>query len=241
MGHATMQLDDPTAYRVLQEEGLLAETLDLRGRQVLELGCGAATMTRVLATRLGAGRVVATEVDRIQHQKNLAVTDLPNVEFRFGGAESIEAADGSFDAVLMLKSLHHVPRGEMGRALREIHRVLRPGSLAYFSEPIYRGEFNAILALFNDEREVRQLAFDALRGAVQAGLFELRAELFFAAPATYPSWEVFEERFLQVTHTQHQISAQLHGRIREAFMAHLTPQGAHFLRPHRVDILHRLP
>jgi ubiquinone/menaquinone biosynthesis C-methylase UbiE len=237
MGSTQMQLDDPSAYRVLQEERLLASHLDLRGLQVLELGCGTAGMTRWVATRLGAARIVATEVDPIQHQKNLAITDLANVEFRYGGAEAIDAAAGSFDAVLMFKSLHHVPSLHLETALEEIHRVLRPDGRLYISEPIYRGDFNAILSLFNDEQEVRQLAFQALVGAVERGLFALEQELFFDVPGSYRSWEEFAARFLEVTHTQLQISPELYQRIHAAFMAHMTPDGAHFLRPHRADIL----
>jgi hypothetical protein len=40
--------------------------------------------------------------------------------------------------------------------------VLRPGGVAYIAEPLYRGEFNALIALVDDEREVRALAQAAI-------------------------------------------------------------------------------
>jgi len=234
-----MKLNDPGAYRTATELQVMQEQLDLKGKRILELGCGSAWMTRLLAQQLQPAELVATEVDRIQHQKNLAIDDLPQVRFRYGGAEAIAEPDGAFDAVFMFKSLHHVPQQQMDRALGEIHRVLKPGGLAYFSEPVYWGDFNALLSLFHDEEEVRRLAFDALERAVRSGRFECRAQIFFQVPGTYESWDVFDQRFIQVTHTEHRLSAELYQRVRDAFLAHMTADGAHFLKPQRVNILQR--
>lgn len=234
-----MQLNRPDAYRTATEADVIADSLDLAGNRLLELGCGAGWMTRLLAGRFGAAEVVATEVDRIQHEKNLAIEDLPNVRFEIGGAQAVDAPDEHFDAVFMFKSLHHVPRELMGPSLAEIHRVLKPGGTAYFSEPVYWGDFNAILSLFHDEQEVRELAFETLRQSVDKGLFELQEEIFFNVPGCYESWEVFEQRFINVTHTEHRIDPELLERIKAAFLSHMTPQGAHFLKPQRVDILRR--
>ncbi len=234
-----MTLNHPPAYRTLQEADLIGECLDLAGKRVLELGCGAGWMTRMLVERFGAATVVATEVDRRQHEKNLRIDDLPGVEFRYGGAEHIDAVDAAFDAAFMFKSLHHVPSALMGQALGEIRRVLKPGGIAYFSEPVYWGEFNALLSLFHDEKDVRQAAFDHLRAAVARGDFELVDELFFQSPGTYATWEAFEQRFIRVTHTTHELPAPLLQEVRSRFMRHMEPDGAHFLKPHRVDILRR--
>ena len=227
--------------RQATELEIIAETLPLEGTRVLELGCGRAWMTRRIAEDFPVARVIATEVDRIQHQKNLAITDLPKVEFRYGGAEAVDLPDASVDVVLMLKSLHHVPVVLMDQALAEIRRVLVPGGLAYISEPVYEGPFNDILRLFNDEKAVREAAFDALCSAVDAGGFELVSEIFFDSPGHFADWNDFEERMLKVTHTEHRIDDNLYQRIKRAFEAHLGPDGAHFLRPSRVDLLRKAP
>jgi ubiquinone/menaquinone biosynthesis C-methylase UbiE len=68
-----------------------------------------------------AGRdrsVLALEVDESQHGLNRGIGDLPNVRLEPGGAQAIPAADASFDAVIMFKSLHHVPVGLAPAALR---------------------------------------------------------------------------------------------------------------------------
>jgi len=47
--------------------------------------------------------------------------------------QSLPFADGVFDGVLCMNALHHLP--SYAAALREIHRVLKPGGRAVFSEP----------------------------------------------------------------------------------------------------------
>ncbi len=234
-----MQLNAPDLYRTATEIDAVSALVDIRGARVLELGCGAAHTTRALVESLGAAEVVATEVDRVQHEKNLGLGDLPGVRFLLGGAESIDAPDESFDAVLMFKSLHHVPVTGMDQALAEIHRVLKPGRAALFSEPVYWGPFNDLISLIHDERAVRQAAFDSLCRAVDTGLFRCEAEVFIEVPGTYADWETFAGRFLDVTHTTLDIDTARRAKIRAAFDAHLTPTGAHFMKPHRLDLLRK--
>jgi SAM-dependent methyltransferase len=234
-----MRINDPAAYVEATEEGIIERLLPLEGKRVLELGCGAAWMTRLVAERFAPAQIVATEVDLVQHRKNLASAPPPGVSFRYGGAEAIDDPDGSYDAVFMFKSLHHVPVDLMAESLGEIHRVLAPGGHLYVSEPVYWGPFNDLMRLIHDERIVREAAFAALKNAVDSGLFALDAEAFFQSPGTYTTWEAFEDRFLKVTHTELNIEAERYERIRKAFLAHLTPTGAHFLKPHRVDLLRR--
>lgn len=218
----------------------MAELIDLRGRRVLELGCGAAVMTRAMATRLGAAHITATEVDRRQHERNLAITDLPQVSFRDDGAESIADPAASYDLVVMLKSLHHVPVERMDQALSEIHRVLVPGGLLYVTEPVYWGDFNAILRLIEDEEKVRAAAFAALCRAVESGRFALVHEVFFESAGVYPDWESFAARFIEVSFTERQLDEARVAAIRAAFERHLTPTGVHLWKPHRIDLLQRL-
>lgn len=232
-----MKIDDENSYRHSTELEIMRHYLPLSGAKVLELGCGSAWMTRLLATEVGAGEIIATEVDQIQHRKNLLITDLQNVTFVLGGAEAIDLPRQSVDLVIMLKSLHHVPTELMDQALSEINRVLKPGGLAYISEPVYRGEFNEIMRLFHDEQVVRKAAFDAVTRAVAMGGFELVEQIFFDAPGHFEDFTEFDNRMLKVTHTQHQIDADLYRRIRQAFERHMTPQGATFSKPTRVDLL----
>lgn len=236
-----LKIADPLADLVCDENEITRSLLPLKGAHVLELGCGRADKTLALAKSGEIAAITAMEVDDIQHAKNLALTGLPaNIHFCRGGAQAIPAEDASFDIVLMFKSLHHVPVEVMPQAIAEIHRVLKPGGLAYLSEPVYAGEFNDILRMFHDEKAWREAAFAAIQQAVNGGMFELVCQKFFSTPGHFASFEQFEERMLKATHTRHNLSPELYRAVREKFVQHMTPAGADFLNPVRVDLLRKI-
>jgi ubiquinone/menaquinone biosynthesis C-methylase UbiE len=180
------------------------------------------------------------EVDAIQHEKNQLIDDLPKVRFVFGGAQAIDLPDSTVDAVIMLKSLHHVPVADMDQALDEIARVLRPGGLAYLSEPVYAGEFNEILRLFHDEQQVREAAFAAVCRAVERAVLTLQEEIHFLSMSRFAGFGDFQQRVLGATHSTFNIDDALFERIRQRFLAHVDGDGnAEFLSPMRVDLLRK--
>lgn len=209
------------------------------GQKLLELGCGRAETTCMIANRLPDLDITGTEVDSIQHAKNTKLPPQPNVTFMLGGAEQINLPDNSVDYVLMLKSLHHVPIELMSIALGEISRVLVSGGLAYISEPVYAGEFNEILRLFHDEKLVREAAIDAIERSITEGQFELVRQLYFDATRSFEGFEDFERLIIGATHTDFQITKQLMLQIQSAFQQHVDPNTglADFRHPLRVDLL----
>lgn len=234
-----MKIADPAQTQRCNEVQLLLAELPFDGARVLELGCGRAEKTRTLAETGRVQEILALEVDAIQHARNLQITDLPRVRFALGGAEAIPAEDGSFDIVIMFKSLHHVPMGQMDQALAEVARVLRPGGLAWISEPVYAGELNQVMRLFHDEKEVREAAFAAVCGAVERGVLALERQLFFQTRSYFEDFAAFDRRMIQVTHSDHRLSPELYAQVRQQFEAHLTPEGATFFNPQRVDLLRK--
>jgi SAM-dependent methyltransferase len=234
-----MKITSDTIDVTCPETEIYHRLLDLDGRHILELGCGSAAITRDIATAGPDRKVTALEVDEAAHEKNLQITDLPNVNFGLAGAEEIPLDDESVDVVFMFKSLHHVPMGLMDQSLREIHRVLRPGGKAYISEPVFAGDFNEVLRLFHDEREVREAAFAAVKKAVDEGLFSLAEETFFNSPMRFESFADFETLILNVTHTDHKLDDDLYQEVKRRFEQHMGEDGAHFEMPIRVDLLEK--
>ncbi len=238
MNHKTansMRISAPAPCAVENEADVLDRLLDLNGATVLELGCGKAEKTRLIAAK--AASVCALEVDQVQLAR--LPDDLPNVRFGHGGAEKIPADDASFDLVLMFKSLHHVPEASMDDAFAEIHRVLKPGGCAYISEPVYAGDFNEILRLFHDEKRVREQAFAAEQRAVASGLLSLLKQEFFLQAMHFCDCAQFEDQVIGVTHTDHRLSPELLERVRRDFARHMTDGGADFTMPMRVDLFRK--
>jgi SAM-dependent methyltransferase len=100
------------------------------GMTVLEIGCGTGYFTREL-TRRGAD-IVAIDVSPDLLEIAKAKYSAPNVRYEIQNACALTYADATFDSVVGSSILHHL---EIEEALREIHRVLKPGGTIYFTEP----------------------------------------------------------------------------------------------------------
>ena len=203
---------------------------------VLELGCGKAEKTRLLA-ETGRGRQhPGAEVDTIQHERNLEIADLPNVQFRHGGAEAIPADDNSIDIVLMFVAAP-CSDGIHGPGADEIARVLKPGGLAWISEPVYAGELNEVFRLSTTKRWCAKLPSPPSARRSDGPLDARGAVL--QHPQFFENFEQFDQRMIQVTHTSHhQLAPELYagpGKIRVLSRA----GGATFLNPQRVDLLRK--
>ena len=95
------------------------------GARVLDVGCG----TGYHVSRL---RQMGFDVVGIEPGKDLRETaraNNPGVQIDDGDIEAIPFPDGSFDAVLAIEVVRHLPHSPR-RSIQEISRVLRPGGLA---------------------------------------------------------------------------------------------------------------
>ncbi|MDP1886454.1 MAG: class I SAM-dependent methyltransferase [Polaromonas sp.] len=224
---------------ITDELDLLQSLVDLNQHpQIIELGCGAAHLSRQLLARCPRCEVTGLEVDERQHAKNL-LNPQQRLQFVQAGAQAIPFEAQGFDLALMLKSLHHVPLDQLRPALAEVHRVLRPEGLLYISEPVFSGALNEVIRLFHDEEQVRAAALHAVREAVASGAWEQVTETFFDMPVYYRDFAEFEQRMIGVTFVDHRLDARTLQAVRERFESHMTADGAHFARPMRVNLLRK--
>ncbi|MDD2924923.1 class I SAM-dependent methyltransferase [Rhodoferax sp.] len=232
-----MKTIDPTP--VTDELEVLAELVHLPGANIIELGCGSARLARKLLQRYPDSQLTGLEVDARQHAKNLLAPQ-ERLHFVAGGAQAMAFPDASFDLALMLKSLHHVPIEVMAQALAEVARVLRPGGHLYVSEPVYAGVLNDIVKLYNDEGLVRAAAQAALDSALASTPhWQAVTQRWFDMPASWSSFDAFEQRMMRPSFADHQLDAAKIARVRAAFEPHCGPQGAQFMRPMHVRLLRR--
>ena len=235
-----MQLHPSGNLEISSDLELINSLITLEQANLLELGCGTAFTTRRIAENFPVSHITAAEVDMIQHEKNLQINDLPKVTFKMAGMEKIPEADNSFDAAIMLKSLHHVPQNLLQQGFEEILRVLKPAGFLYISEPVFAGEFNEILRLFNDEEHVRQVAFDAVKTAVAGKHYDLKQEIHFISESRFNGFEEFDKRILKATHSEFNIDKPLLEEIKRRFTPHINQDGiAVFHNPMRVDLLQK--
>ena len=234
-----MNSDRSSDALVDDELDVLAELVPIAGRDIIELGCGAAKLARSLLERHPDSKVTGLEVDERQHAKNLA-SPQAGLHFGAGGAQAIPFPDASFDVALMLKSLHHVPMPLLAQALAEVARVLRPRGYLYVSEPVYGGPLNEVIRLFNDEGIVRTAAQAAVDAAIRSGAWEQVAERFFEMPVSFTDFSDFEQRMVRPTFADHRIDDAKLAEVRAVFEPHMKADGAHFTRPMHVRVLRKL-
>ncbi|MFP6742796.1 MAG: class I SAM-dependent methyltransferase [Alphaproteobacteria bacterium] len=171
------------------------------GMRLLDIGCGAGALTRALAAR--GAEVVGIEPDPIQAEKNRQAEPVPGVSFVEGGAQRLDIADDSVDGVFFKYSLHHVPAEAMDEALAEAVRVLKDDGFLYVTEPVMVGSYAAMTKPFNDETNVRRLAYEALaRGA--GPNFKRAHETRYCLWHEYVDFETFVEGRLGQTYNDHQ-------------------------------------
>lgn len=115
---------------------LLRRLAPLPGKDILELGCGRGDFSVWLA-RQGA-RVTALDIgtDLIAAARSLAELNQVRCTFMQGDIASLPWAAGTFDAVIGIAILHHLQPDRVPDVLRECFRVLKPGGIAAFHEPV---------------------------------------------------------------------------------------------------------
>jgi SAM-dependent methyltransferase len=109
-----------------------------KGDLVLEAGCGAGRWMKHLNQNGYRSVGVDISPDIVALIKRLD----PELDVRVGNVLSLNFATGTFDAVLSSYVFEHFKDGPL-RALREAHRVLKPGGILFFLVP-----YNSLLRRF---------------------------------------------------------------------------------------------
>ena len=219
------------------DEIYIVESLNLNFKTILELGCGEAKITQKIASNGHTRRVIACEVDEVQHKKNLKLNIKDkNIKFLLCKAQELPLEDNSIDFVFMFKSFHHIPKVYMKKALEEIKRVLKPKGMAYISEPLHQGLQNELVSIFHNEEEERIAAFETIKEFVNSGELSLFKEFFFQTPITYKNFGDFEKK--QMNHTFH--NKKIDDKTKQLVEKKYKELGGDeltLLKPFRVDIL----
>ncbi len=113
---------------------ILRQMGDIRGKRLLDLGCGAGENSVYFAKR--GARCVATDYSpgMVDVALKLAAANGVKIEGRTANAMALDFPDNTFDLVYASNLLHHIP--DPKTALREMHRVLKPAGKMCFWDPL---------------------------------------------------------------------------------------------------------
>lgn len=109
------------------------ETVQAKGKKVLDIGCGFGLISIHLAA-LGARMVSAVDANEEKYnilRKILSRFNPPldNIEARLGDALALDYEDGYFDIVIANEAISHVRDTDI--FIQEVSRILRPGGIFY--------------------------------------------------------------------------------------------------------------
>lgn len=97
------------------------------GASILDLGCGPGIPFDEYLTENG---LKLTGIDICRKHIDLARTNVPDAEFIRDDISGLKFEDQSFDAIISLYTIFHIPREEHKDLLLNIHRMLKDGGLA---------------------------------------------------------------------------------------------------------------
>ncbi|HEV7374510.1 MAG TPA: class I SAM-dependent methyltransferase, partial [Pyrinomonadaceae bacterium] len=93
--------------------------------RVLEIGCGFGAFTRLIAGRARHVTAVDLSPQMIEVARKRSA-GYSNLEFTLGDFLQLPVSADSYDCIVTIATLHHLPAGE---ALRKMKTTLRPGGV----------------------------------------------------------------------------------------------------------------
>lgn len=209
---------------------ILSHLTPLTGLNILDVGCGSG--------RLGAKLEAEGALWR-----GLDPTPAPGAraDIDAAGAEAMPYGDGAFDAAVVINALHHVPEPSMDAALGEIARVVKQAGMVVVVEPRADGALSRVLALVDDETEIRAAAQRAVDGAIASNTFSEDEAYDYGRAERFADFEAFAGGIARVDPSRIGKIAERRGKLGEAFLAEARRDGEGYVldQPMSVRVLTR--
>jgi SAM-dependent methyltransferase len=221
---------------------MLEQLVETRCKDVLDIGCGSGALVRDLSAR--GARVIGIETSAEQLAPAIARDRGSGARYVVGRAQALPLEGASVDVAVFMRTLHHVPRGELASALREARRVLRPDGAVYVAEPLAEGDYFALTSIIEDELEVRAAAQGALAQSARVGL-ERVLTIDYEIRLWIADLAAFRARTVSVDPARAEIFDARRDELAEAFHrlgeSGDSPGGRCFAQPMRADVLRPAP
>ena len=124
--------------------------LILKGKHVLEIGCGRGGGARFLAKYHQPEHMMGLDISKNNIRYCQSAYNMPNLNFVLGDAENLPFEDEKFDVVINLESSHAYPH--IDKFLEGVNRVLKPGGMFCWADFRYKEDVGAMNDLFENNQ-----------------------------------------------------------------------------------------
>lgn len=173
----------------------LTSLIDLDGLEVVDVGAGDGKFARAFAKR--GARVTGIEIDEAKVEI-ARQADHARVRILLGRGENLPLADSMSDLVCFMFSFHHVPDELQNAALDEAFRVLKIGGRLHVLDPRPGGSMSEVMALLDDETEVRTRSQARLDRLADRGRFKLLSTTDYTTQRKTPDFKTYLQGIVAV-------------------------------------------
>lgn len=172
------------------------DSLTSEGKRVLDYGCGAATLLRLMAAAGVRAALAGCDVSQgMLDEAGRRWGHGPVPELRRQQGARAPFPDASFDLVVVSAVLHHVPPGERAAVYAEVRRLLRHGGTAVVFEhnPLNPATRYVVARTPIDRGAVLLRAAEVAAGFGAAGLRVGRPRYIMFAPPRFRALERLDD------------------------------------------------
>ena len=189
----------------------------LSGKRLLDVGCGSGGL-RVQIEKLGANW---TGLEPFAEGGEPKIIKAP--------AQKMPFPEASFEGVIFVNSLHHVPAEFMKSALAEAARVLAGSGRIVIIEPEIEGALSKVVAVVDDETQIRSEAKAAIDAAIYSGQLKEAATQRYMRIEKYASFDEFRQKISAVSSERASLISGRADALKRAFEARSAFDGVNWL------------
>ena len=224
----------PEILQVGSDIEALERLVPLKGRHIIDVGCGDGALAFALAKR-GAS-VLGIEADPHRAQANRALGAFQRVTLVEGFAQNLPRNDGTVDCVIFANFLSRIEAYDMDDCLREARRVLNDNDgIHYVVEQETSGSYDDMVRMFHDESAERAWALDALKRMSEI-LFSSVREVHYGLKRQFSDFDAFIARFMAAKKSPYGIEDVNNSDVRAVFEQGRKGDGYEFEQAMRVNL-----
>ena len=125
------KIDEKNRYSA-QLYHLVATGVDIKGKDILEVGCGRGGGLSYINRYLTPGSATGVDLNKKAIEFCKIYYSNENIKFSQANAQNLDFQDNTFDVVINIESSHRY--SQMDMFLQEAYRVLKPGGFFLFAD-----------------------------------------------------------------------------------------------------------